>query len=258
MQFLPPVDTTEKSTYGTFQFGEVSQTSLQATSMSFDAMLEQSNKDIRQVQSTISSTRSSLEEQARDFASNEAATHREIDHNASNSFKRIEKMRDQDAPGDMQVTKTDIDAMRKNLKKQGFSDEDIDALQEKAASQSGLTWSDFIGVVQQKIADIAQNKGKVDLSQEDRNNLLSFFQKAGFGPKKAEQLVEDIADGKGAKVMTQLQNQLSKLSADSSISVNKEELGVLLKAFQANDTTAANIASLLQKAGSKRPESRRP
>lgn len=249
MQFLPPTESTAKNTYTLFQNGDISQADVQNVSTSFDAMLDQSRSNEQQFRETASTVRNDPEEQGRNTPSQESLRSREVDREDAGSFRHINDMREKDtSPGEIAMTGADVEAMRKNLKKQGFSDDEIDELQDRA-SEGGLTWNDFISALQEKFAAIAENASHVDLSQEDRNHLLSFFQKVGFGPKKSEQLVKDITDGKGAQVMKELQTKLSQLSGDARINVGKNELQSLSKAFGVSDETAQKIASLLKQAG---------
>lgn len=249
MQFLPPTESTAKNTYTLFQNGDISQADVQNVSTSFDAMLDQSRSNEQQFRETASTVRNDPEEQGRNTPSQESLRSREVDREDAGSFRHINDMREKDtSPGEIAMTGADVEAMRKNLKKQGFSDDEIDELQDRA-SEGGLTWNDFISALQEKFTAIAENASHVDLSQEDRNHLLSFFQKVGFGPKKSEQLVKDITDGKGAQVMKELQTKLSQLSGDARINVGKNELQSLSKAFGVSDETAQKIASLLKQAG---------
>ncbi|MFW5488829.1 MAG: flagellar hook-length control protein FliK [Desulfovibrio sp.] len=250
MQFIPAFNATEQSTNSLMLSHDASQVNLQAASTRFDALLEQTSNAMQQMQDTVTEVRNDLTEQGRQYASQYAHRRTDTDNasGAASSFKKIKEMSEDDSALDTPISKSDIHAIRKSLKKQGFTDDEISDLEERASSQAGMTWADFIGVVQAKIAGLANAKF-VDLTQEDRNNLLSLFQKVGFDPKKAEQLVKDISDGKGGKVMKQLQTQLDKLASDSSVSINKEEMAALAKAMNVGGNTASEIASFLQKTG---------
>lgn len=158
-----------------------------------------------------------------------------------------------DLLSDVKVTKKDLVALKEKLKSVGMSDKDIEALLDKLESEGGITWNSFLELVADKLGVkdkdalmstdgdgptkllglLNKAAAKNDLPEptdQERGQLVGFFQKFGFTTKEAEGMVKDLGRGDFDKVTRALSAKLNSADKDSTLVVFASELKVLAKA----------------------------
>lgn len=118
------------------------------------------------------------------------------------------------------MTKEDLDEVKDDLKEYGMSEEEIAELEDRVESEDGLTWGQFASVVANKMADMR----KVELSDDQKAKLNTFFGKFGFTRKESARLISQLENGDQAKVMRALQAKIDAMPQNKNLMIRKEEV----------------------------------
>ncbi len=108
-----------------------------------------------------------------------------------------------------------------------MSDEDIADIEKKVKSEEGLTWGQFAETVADKMADMQ----KVELTDEQKGRLNSFFGKLGFTDTESADLTRQIEDGDFSKVMNALRKKIEAMPQDKHMQFAKEEVEAFTSAM---------------------------
>lgn len=141
------------------------------------------------------------------------------------------------------VTKEDIAALHDALQTRGFSDDEITSLENKASSDSGMTWGDLMSEVNKKKASTDSSKKK-DVSVDDQTQLLGLFGKLGFTTEQSQQLIDSLAKGNVDSVWSAVNAKVSSLSEDSSVSLGSSEMTALARAMSLSDSAQERLTKL--------------
>jgi len=143
-------------------------------------------------------------------------------------------------PQKTKVTKEDFAALLNKLRDLGLSDKQIQELEAMIERPSGLNWNQLIVYLGE--TGVLQHKN--NFSPEQKQHLESFFQKTGFTPQEAQDLIADLEDGKSQKVWAEVQTRLSGMSRQELLSVRKDEVAVLADALNLAPETKVRLVRL--------------
>ncbi|MBU1247218.1 MAG: flagellar hook-length control protein FliK [Proteobacteria bacterium] len=124
------------------------------------------------------------------------------------------------------VDNESFQAMKPQLEKYGLNKEEIKALEDKVNSEEGMTWGNLVTFISAKMAEVSK---ATELSAEQRQKLMTFFQKLGFSAPESERMVGDLALGKTDQVMQAVNKQLTTLPQDKLAGIDKNELQAFLE-----------------------------
>lgn len=139
------------------------------------------------------------------------------------------------------VSREAFEELRPALTRFGLSDKEIEAL--SARAQAGqLTWGQLVHSL---ASHVSGAKKPVELSASQSLDLQSLFQKIGFAPDAAKNMVAEVAKGEGVKVLAQIQKKLSTMPEDQTLSLDSKEMSTLFKALRLPEGSANKLAQLL-------------
>lgn len=142
---------------------------------------------------------------------------------------------------DQRMTQEDLDEVKEDLEKYGLSEKEIAALEEKVNSDEGLTWNQFVSTVAEKMAELRQIK----LSDEQKNNLNSFFTKLGFNEKQSARLIAQLENGEQGKVMNAVKAKVESLSQGQQFLLTKEEVEAFSVAMNFSKEFSSKLQEML-------------
>lgn len=159
------------------------------------------------------------------------------------------------------LTTEDLAALHDDLKAQGFSDQELGAMQTRVQSESGMTWGDMMQEVKQKVASTKQSDSgetkssdvsseKKDesaakgISNDDKVELLSLFGKLGFTPAEAQHLVDSLANGNTDAVFSAVDAKIAGLASDDTVSLSTSEMTALGRNMGLSDEAQQRLATL--------------
>ncbi len=139
------------------------------------------------------------------------------------------------------MTQEDLDEVKDDLEKYGLSEKEIAALEEKVNSDEGLTWNQFVSTVAEKMTELRQIK----LSDEQKNNLNSFFTKLGFNEKQSARLITQLENGEQDKVMNAVKAKVESLSQGQQFMLTKEEVEAFSVAMNFSKEFTSKLQEML-------------
>lgn len=145
---------------------------------------------------------------------------------------------------ELPVSKEDLAALREDLKSNGFSEEELAALDERAGGESGLTWGEVMSEVKKKVATTEQ-PAKKEISNDDKVQLLGLFGKLGFTAAESQNLVDSLAKGETEAVWTAINGKVDGFSKDGSISLGSSELAALGRNMNLSAQAQSRLTTLL-------------
>jgi len=145
------------------------------------------------------------------------------------------------------VTREDLAALRDDLREQGFTDEELTALEQRASSESGMTWGEMMAEVRKKAAG-GEESGKKEVSNDDTVQMLGLFGKLGFTAAESQEMVDALARGETRSVWSAVSAKAAELSASDTVSLASSELTTLARAMDLSEDGQARLAALLDKA----------
>ncbi len=141
------------------------------------------------------------------------------------------------------ITREDIAALHDDLKAQGFSDDEIGAMQDKADSPSGMTWREMLEEVKKKVRK-TEKAEKKDISNDDKVQMLGLFGKLGFTPAESQNLVDSLANGKTDAVWAAVDRKVAEMAADGKLSLDSGEMTALGRAMNLSEDGQKRLAAL--------------
>jgi len=146
-----------------------------------------------------------------------------------------------DAAKNSAVSREAFEQAKPLLAKAGLTDAEMTDL--SARVQAGtLTWGQLVKTLG---SHTAGSKKAVALSDTEKADLQTMFQKLGFGAEASSQMVASVAKGDGLSVLSTIQNKLSGTDADSSFGLDADELSTFFKALQLPTATASALTQKL-------------
>lgn len=141
------------------------------------------------------------------------------------------------------VTREDIAALHDDLKAQGFSEEEVASLQDRADSPTGMTWREMMDEVKKKISKTEKSEKK-EVPNDDKVQLLGLFGKLGFTPTESQNLVDSLAKGETKSVWAAVNQKVSSLPADSTVSLSSSEMTTLGRTMNLSDEAQTRLTAL--------------
>ncbi|MCA1945414.1 MAG: flagellar hook-length control protein FliK [Desulfovibrio sp.] len=150
----------------------------------------------------------------------------------------------------LKVTAEDFAALEQDLYSAGLSKADIKDLREQVGSKSGLTWQDLMQQVNQKLDEKnTEGANRRSLTDEELRSLHGFFQKLGFTPTEAKDLLSQFANGQGESAWLQIQAKIAGMSDTKTVSMRAGELAALAKLTGLEPSVAQQYAGLFNANG---------
>jgi flagellar hook-length control protein FliK len=144
----------------------------------------------------------------------------------------------------LRMTREDLAGLRDQLKEQGFSDDELAAMDAKVDTESGLTWGEMLKQVEEKVAK-TEETSKKEISNADTVELLGLFGKLGFTAEQSQQMVDALAKGDAKSVLSAIDEKVAGLAADSRTSLTASEVTALGRALSLSDEAQARLTTLL-------------
>ncbi|QJB56445.1 flagellar hook-length control protein FliK [Pseudodesulfovibrio sp. zrk46] len=172
----------------------------------------------------------------------EIATETEAPVNAANTKAPVKEdpQHAVERDRDQKMTQEDLDQVRDDLEEYGMSEAEIAEIEEKVNSEEGMTWGEFVSTVAHKMKELR----KVDLTDEQKENLNTFFSKFGFNEKESAKLIKQLEQGDTASVMEALQAKIDQMPDTKNLLFSKEEL----EAFSAAMNFSKEFTSKIKEA----------
>ncbi|MBC17899.1 MAG: flagellar hook-length control-like protein [Desulfovibrio sp.] len=141
---------------------------------------------------------------------------------------------------DKRMTQEDLNAVRDDLKQYGMTEEDIAEIEEEVNSEDGMTWGQFVSTIAHKMNEMR----KVSLSDEQKDQLHTFFAKFGFTEKESTKLIKQLENGHQDKVMAALQQKIDQMPEQQQLLFSKEQI----EAFSAAMNFSKEFTSKIKEA----------
>jgi len=154
--------------------------------------------------------------------------------------KAPEKPVTEERDRDKRMTQEDLNAVRDDLKQYGMTEEDIAEIEEEVNSEDGLTWGQFVSTIAHKMNEMR----KVSLSDEQKDQLHTFFAKFGFTEKESGKLIKQLENGHQDKVMAALQQKIDQMPEQQQLLFSKEQI----EAFSAAMNFSKEFTSKIKEA----------
>jgi len=139
------------------------------------------------------------------------------------------------------VTQEEFEELKDDLKEYGMSDEEIARLEEKVNSDEGMTWGEMATAIADKMAAMRT----VQLTDEQKVELKSFFSKFGFTEKESDKLISQLEKGDFTKVMDALKAKVETLPQDQSLLLEKKEIEAFTAALGFSKEFTTKVKELL-------------
>ncbi|OLN26269.1 hypothetical protein DVDV_2768 [Desulfovibrio sp. DV] len=146
------------------------------------------------------------------------------------------------------MTREDIAALRPELKDQGFTDAELDAMEDRAGDGTGLTWGELMTEVEKKVAT-TEKSGKKAIANDDQVQLLGLFGKLGFTQDESQQMIDALSRGETQSVWSSINGKLDTLSSNESFSLNASEMTALGRSMNLSEDAQSRLAALFTQAG---------
>jgi flagellar hook-length control protein FliK len=141
------------------------------------------------------------------------------------------------------LTTEDLAALHDDLKAQGFTDDELAAMQDRVQSGSGMTWGDMMTAVEKKVSKTSKSETK-EISNDDKVQLLGLFGKLGFTPTESQNMVDSLARGETDSVWASVSQKVAGLSSDDTVSLVSSEMTSLGRAMNLSEDGQARLAAL--------------
>ncbi|MHC1788017.1 flagellar hook-length control protein FliK [Solidesulfovibrio sp.] len=146
------------------------------------------------------------------------------------------------------VTREDIAALRDDLKEQGFSDDELDTLEDRAGDGQGMTWGELMDEVERKVATTDKGSRK-DIANDDQVQLLGLFGKLGFTPEESQQMIDALSRGETQSVWASINAKLDGAASDDTFRLSSSELTALGRAMNLSDDAQSRLVALFDQSG---------
>ncbi|WP_029457892.1 flagellar hook-length control protein FliK [Solidesulfovibrio alcoholivorans] len=143
----------------------------------------------------------------------------------------------------LRMTREDLAALRDDLKNQGFSDDELAAMETKVDSESGMTWGEMMQTVEKKISK-TEKSSKKEISNDDTVQLLGLFGKLGFTAEQSQKMIDSLAAGDTQSVLSAIDAKVAEHGADTSVSLGSDEMKALGRAMNLSDEAQSRLAAL--------------
>lgn len=162
--------------------------------------------------------------------------------NAANTKAPVTEDRpmEEDRDRDERMTQDDFDEVKDDLEEYGLSEAEISEIEEEINSEEGMTWGQFVS----HVADKMDSMREVELSDEQKDNLDTFFAKFGFSPQESAKLISQLENGEHAKVMAAMKAKLDNMPDGKQMLLTSDEV----EAFSAAMNFSKEFTSQIKEA----------
>ncbi|MGE4537811.1 MAG: flagellar hook-length control protein FliK [Desulfovibrio sp.] len=144
---------------------------------------------------------------------------------------------------DLPLTREDLAALHDDLVDQGFSDDELAAMEQKVDSPEGLTWGEMMHEVEKKVSKTKSNEKK-EVSNEDTVQLLGLFGKLGFTADESQSMVDSLGKGETEGVWSKISDKVASLGDDSSVSLSSSEMATLGRTMNLSEAAQKRLTAL--------------
>ncbi|UJX39564.1 flagellar hook-length control protein FliK [Desulfovibrio sp. JY] len=144
---------------------------------------------------------------------------------------------------DLPLTREDLAALHDDLVDQGFSDDELAAMEQKVDSPEGLTWGEMMHEVEKKVSKTKSNEKK-EVSNEDTVQLLGLFGKLGFTADESQSMVDSLGKGESEGVWSKISDKVASLGDDSSVSLSSSEMATLGRTMNLSEAAQKRLTAL--------------
>lgn len=144
------------------------------------------------------------------------------------------------------LTTEDLAALHDDLKAQGFTDSELAAMQDRVQSESGMTWGEMMAEVEKKASKTSKSETK-EISNDDKVQMLGLFGKLGFSPTESQNLVDALARGETDSVMATINQKVSSIASDDTVSLVSAEMTALGRAMNLSEDGLARLTALFNR-----------
>lgn len=124
------------------------------------------------------------------------------------------------------VSLEDLEGMKEQLLQYGLTEDDVAQLVEQAKSTQGLTWGRMVAFLSKKMELLDRN---LEITPEQKQQLMTFFQKLGISASDAEGMVAGMADGNLDKVLATLDRHIKSMDQEQLLDLDANELKAFME-----------------------------
>lgn len=152
-----------------------------------------------------------------------------------------------DSAAGLQVSQEDFADLRDDLEKYGLDSDDIDTLEEQVNSPEGMTWRELMN----KVSTLATQhvEGGQSLDVETKRLLTGFLGRIGCNITETKDIIADLDESKLDAAWQKIAAKLATLSPTEQITVSRDEISALAKAFNVPGTNDAALSALFAGSG---------
>ncbi len=151
---------------------------------------------------------------------------------------------------ELKMTREDLLALKDGLRTYGLTRADVDALDERIASQAGMSWGQFMAALSEKMVSMGREASAVQLTEVETRDLQSLFQKIGFTAGASDKLLSQLQAGKTATVWQAVSDKLATMPEGQTVELAASELATLGKVMKLSESGQARLAALFAGADS--------
>ena len=152
-----------------------------------------------------------------------------------------ESIFDDEHAREQRMTQEEFEEVRDDLEEYGMSEEEIAEIEEKVNSEEGLTWGEFVSTLAEKMTDVR----KVELSDDDKDALNTFFAKLGFSEEESAKLITKIENGEQGKVLAEMQAKIDNMPKQQQLMFTKDEVQAFSTAMNFSKELTSKIKEAL-------------
>ncbi|MFW5837909.1 MAG: flagellar hook-length control protein FliK, partial [Desulfovibrionaceae bacterium] len=122
----------------------------------------------------------------------------------------------------------------------GFTSKEIKEIKEEVASESGLSWGEFMRRIAAKKLDQGQD---LVFTPQQKQHLTHLLGKLGFTPEQSEAALRKLSRGELGDVLKQIHGRLQAMPQDSGVTFSRSEMKGLLEACRVPKELQAKFMS---------------
>ena len=140
------------------------------------------------------------------------------------------QQREESTGSELKLTQEDLTRLKARLQQQGMSQEDIAEIEHKVESGEGMTWKQFVDHVAKKFGFSTEDL-PAEFGVEQKKAINTFFDKLGFTPQESAEMIADLSQSKGPKVIMAISEKLAKIEPGDDPGISSTELAALAAAM---------------------------
>ncbi|QJT08845.1 flagellar hook-length control protein FliK [Oceanidesulfovibrio marinus] len=153
----------------------------------------------------------------------------------------------EDSAAGLLVSQEDFADLRGDLEKYGLDSDDIDALEEQVNSPEGMTWRELMNKVSTLAAQHVEGGQSLDV--ETKRLLTGFLGRIGCNITETKDIIADLDESKLDAAWQKIASKLATLSPTDQITVSRDEVKALARAFNVPGTNDASLSAFFAGGG---------